>query len=245
MTDEKAATTDIESVEAQSLIRTERHIVRLTFWQTILSVIGVVIAVLALYAALTESAAVRQQTAAAVWPFVQLMIEDYDTGDAAGFSFAFTNVGVGPAKMRDVRIIIDGNIVRNWAELVASVDGDPGAGVNRNFISDRVLRPEETVDVFSTTDAELARKLFGAIGKPGTVLSFCYCSIFDECWLANSSEDLQAPKLVEACPDFGDETYLNEKTKPALKDAADDEVHASPMTDRRAGGRFWPTRAAT
>ena len=209
MTEEKTATTDIESAEAKTLKRTERHIVRLTFWQTILSVVGVVIAVLALYAALTESAAVRQQTAAAVWPFVQLMVEDYDTGDAAGFSFAFTNVGVGPAKMQDVRVIIDGNVVRNWSELVASVDGDTGAGVNRNFISDRVLRPEETVEVFSTTDAELARKLFGSIKKPGSVLSFCYCSIFDECWLANSREDLQAPKQVEACPDFGDETYRN------------------------------------
>ena len=209
MTDEKTATTDIESAESQSLIRTERHIVRLTFWQTILSVVGVVIAVLALYAALTESAAVRQQTEAAVWPFVQLTVEDYDTGDAAGFSFAFTNVGVGPAKMQDVRVIIDGNVVRNWSEVVASVDGDTGAGVNRNFIGDRVLRPDETVDVFSTTDPELARKLFGAISKPRSSLSFCYCSIFDKCWLADSREDLQAPKLVEACPDFGDEAYLN------------------------------------
>lgn len=209
MTDEKTVATDSESAETQSLIRTERNIVRLTFWQTILSVVGVVIAVLALYAALTESAAVRQQTAAAVWPFVQLMIEDYDTGDAAGFSFAFTNVGVGPAKMQDVRVTIDGNVVRNWSELVASVGGDTGAGVNRNFISDRILRPEETVAVFSTMDAELARKLFGAIRKPRGSLSFCYCSIFDECWLADSREDLQAPKPVQACPDFGDETYIN------------------------------------
>tara|TARA_R110002072_G_scaffold302674_1_gene487202 strand:+ start:11438 stop:12067 length:630 start_codon:yes stop_codon:yes gene_type:complete len=209
MTDEKTATTDNESAEVQSLIRTERHIVRLTFWQTVLSVVGVVIAVFALYAALTESAAVRQQTAASVWPFVQLLVQDYDTGDAAGFSFAFTNVGVGPAKMQDVRVTVDGNAVRNWSELVASVDGDTGVGVNRTFISNRVLRPEETVEVFGTTDIELARKLFGVISKPRSFLSFCYCSIFDECWLADSREDLQAPTQVGACPDFGDETYLN------------------------------------
>ena len=94
-------------------MRAENHIIRLTFWQTILSIVGVVIAVLALYAALTESAAVRQQTAAAVWPFVQLNIANYDTGDTAGFSLGFTNVGVGPAKMQDVRLSIDGNVARN------------------------------------------------------------------------------------------------------------------------------------
>lgn len=209
MTDDKTTTNDVDSASSQSLLRAEHHIIRLTFWQTILSVVGVVIAVLALYAALTESAAVRQQTAAAVWPFVQLMIEDYDTGDTAGFSLALTNAGVGPARMQDVRVSIDGNVTRNWSELVASVDGDTGAAINRNFISDRVLRPDETVVIFSTTDAELARQLVGAVSKPRGALTFCYCSIFDECWLADSRKDLQAPELVEACPDFGSETYHN------------------------------------
>ena len=209
MTDNKTDTIEAESTRTQSLLRAEHHIIRLTFWQTVLSVVGVVIAVLALYATLSESAAVRQQTAAAVWPFVQLIIENYDTGDAAGFSFGFTNAGVGPARMKDVRVSVDGIATRNWSELVASVDGDPGAAVNRNFISDRVLRPDETVVVFSTTDAELVRKLVGAISKPRGTLTFCYCSIFDQCWLADSREELQAPESVDICPEFGNETYLN------------------------------------
>ena len=141
MTDDKTAVSDVDSASTHSLLRAEHHIIRRTFWQTILSVVGVVIAVLALYAAPTESAAVRQQTAAAV-------------------SLAFTNAGVGPARMQDVRLSIDGNTTRNWAELVASVDGDTGASINRNFISGRVLRPDETVIIFSTQDADCApRKL--------------------------------------------------------------------------------------
>lgn len=209
MTDDKQASGDVDPAVAHAFLRAEHHIIRLTFWQTILSVAGVLIAVLALYAALTESAAVRQQTAAAVWPFVQLMLEDYDTGDAAGFSLAFTNAGVGPAKMKDVRISIDGTVARNWSELVARVDGDTESTINRNFISDRVIRPDETVVVFSTNDADLARKLVGAVSKPRGALTFCYCSIFNECWLADSRNNLQAPELVEACPDFGSDTYIN------------------------------------
>lgn len=45
----------------------EKKFLRLTFWQTILSVAGVFTGAVALYAALTESQAVRQQTAATVW----------------------------------------------------------------------------------------------------------------------------------------------------------------------------------
>ena len=209
MNDETTAKVDPDSDTRTSLVRAEQHIIRLTFWQTILSVVGVLIAVLALYAALTESAAVRQQTAAAVWPFVQLMVENYDTGEDAGFSFAFTNAGVGPAKMQDVRVTVDGRVARDWQELVASVDGNTDAPVNRNFISDRVLRPDETVVVFGTTDPDLARKMVGAISKPRSTLEFCYCSIFDECWLADSRRSMQEPELVEACPAFGDDTYRN------------------------------------
>lgn len=215
MIDDKPPANDVASEVTHSLLRAEHNIIRLTFWQTVLSVVGVLIAVLALYAALTESAAVRQQTAAAVWPFVQLMIEDYDTGDEAAFSLAFTNAGVGPAKMQHVRVSIDGNVARNWAELVASVEGDAGAPINRNFISDRVLRPDETVIVFSTKSADLARKLVDAVSTPRAALTFCYCSIFDECWLADTRKQLQAPESVEACPDFGGDTYLNPSSAAA------------------------------
>lgn len=79
------------------------------------------------------------------------------------------------------RVVIDPRIVRNSSELVACVDA--GAGDNRNFISDRVLRLEESIDLFRATDAELARKPFGAMSKPRILLSFCYCSISDETYL--------------------------------------------------------------
>jgi hypothetical protein len=38
---------------------------------------------------------------------------------------------------------------------------------------------------------------------PDTHITFCYCSIFDDCWLADSRLDLQNPAPVEQCPDFG------------------------------------------
>ena len=102
------------------IAHTERLFLRLTFWQTLLSVVGVFIAVVALYTALSESSAVRQQTAAAVWPFVQLSIAESDSGDSAEFTLSFTNAGVGPAKMRSMQVIIDGESLRDWADAVRS-----------------------------------------------------------------------------------------------------------------------------
>ena len=194
---------------APTISPTERIFVRLTLWQTVLGVAGVIIAVVALYAALTESAAVRHQTAAAVWPFVQFSIQDYDSENAASFKMSFTNVGVGPAKMRDLRLIINGESVRNWEHAVKQLGGNTAAHVGRSFLNDRVLSPDETIALISTDDRDLARRFQAAIANPDNSITYCYCSIFDDCWLADSRQDVQNPEPVEQCPDFGDAAYGN------------------------------------
>ncbi len=194
---------------APPLSRAERIFVRLTFGQTVLSIAGVLIAIAALYAALIESAAVRQQTAATVWPFVQLSIADYDTGDTAGFTMSFTNAGVGPAKIRAVRLIISGEPIRSWAHAVTQVGGKITDPLGRAFVSNRVLSPSEKVEMLSTSDPSLARQFQAAITDPENSVTYCYCSIFDECWLADSRRDLQSPEPVEVCPDFGDAAFQN------------------------------------
>jgi hypothetical protein len=140
---------------------------------------------------------------------VQFSIEDYDTGESAGFAMAFTNAGVGPARMHGVRFVMDGKPIRNWAQAVSRVGGDTSAGVDRNFISHRVIRPDESVRIIATADPVVARLFQRAMSSPGNHVSYCYCSIFDACWLADSRKDLQAPETVDACPDYGDDTFVN------------------------------------
>jgi len=201
--EERAPRTDARPV----LSGAERVFVRLSLWQTVLSVVGVFIAVVALYAALTESEAVRQQTSAAVWPFVQVSIADYDSGDAAGFTLSLINAGVGPAKLRAVRVIFDGQPMRDWGAVVAHLGGTLSDQVARSTVSGRVLSPDERLDLISVTDPTLARQFQAATGKPENSIAYCYCSIFDECWLADSSQDALEPESVEECPDFGDATF--------------------------------------
>ena len=188
------------SAARAALARTEKRMVRLTFWQTMLSVAGALIAILALFATLRESEEVRRQTAAAVWPYVQVQMNDFDLGDEAALSLSFTNTGVGPAKVRNLRMEIDGQPVPDWEGLLARLDQPADSPYGRDFISHRVLAPGETVQVFSTRHPPLVRALQAAIGREGTVLSLCYCSIFDECWLARSDAERTDPAPVAACP---------------------------------------------
>lgn len=196
-------------VSSSVLSSTERMFLRLSFWQTVLSVVGVFIAVVALYAALTESEAVRQQTAAAVWPFVQLSVADYDTGETAGFTLSFKNAGVGPARVRSLRLVIDGEPMRDWAQVVTRLGGELDEQVGRSFISGRVLSPDEQVELISVRNPDLARKFQAAIAGTQTSLSYCYCSIFEDCWLAESTENALNPLPIDECPDFGQAAFAN------------------------------------
>jgi len=63
--------------------------------------------------------------------------------------------------------------------------------------------------MISTMVPDLARQFQAVIANPENSITYCYCSIFDECWLADSRRDIQNPEAVEDCPDFGDATFQN------------------------------------
>ena len=207
---DKAASVPDDVADSASLMQHDHPIVRLTRWQTVLSVISIFIALIALYAALSESAAVRQQTAASVWPLLQLSVQDSDNGSEASVAMSLTNAGVGPARIQSFKLQIEGAVVKTWADAVDRLDGEITSRVSRNFIVGRVLRADETVTLFSTVDTDLARRFRRAVVHPQSIVTFCYCSIFDDCWLiADSNQQKDAPEQIPACPDFGADAFEN------------------------------------
>lgn len=61
--------------------------------------------------------------------------------------------------------------------------------------------------IISTVDPGLARRFQAAVANPNTSVTYCYCSIFDEYWMADSQKDIQNPEPVVECPDFGDAVF--------------------------------------
>ncbi|EAQ97115.1 hypothetical protein [Congregibacter litoralis] len=201
------------SAPSGGLASIERAFLRLTFWQTLLSLAGVFTGGVALYAALGESEAVRQQTAATVWPYVQLTIRDFVQDDEAAFSLEFSNSGVGPAKMREMQLLIDGEVYRDWrAVLTAFLDEEFAQSVRygRSDVTGRVLSPGETLTSFQTNDRVVVEGMQAGIYSGRVSLSYCYCSIFDDCWHAEiSALGGPEPAPVELCPVYGEDRFRN------------------------------------
>lgn len=192
----------------------ERTFLRLTFWQTILSLAGVFTGAVALYAALNESQAVRQQTAASVWPYVQLTIFDTSDGETASFALSLSNVGVGPARMQGAMVMHNGRAVSDWQSVTDEILSDGatlGIDYGKSAVSRRVLAPGESLTAFQTRHKDLALGMQAATHSGALQVTYCYCSIFDDCWIKSSAppgED-QPSQLINQCPDFGADSFSN------------------------------------
>lgn len=203
-----------DALTATGIANIERTFLRLTFWQTLLSLAGVFTGAVALYAALNESEAVRQQTAASVWPYVQLSVNNTANEESADFSVQLSNVGAGPAKLITARLVLDGDVFTQWSAAVEHLLGvaePPGIRYGKYDVVRRVISPGETVTAFVTEDRELAIAMQLAVERGAAAFSYCYCSIFDDCWVSQPSGATAnfEPHEVDACPDFGEDTFRN------------------------------------
>lgn len=195
--------------EIENVTRVDRIFIRLSILNTILAVAGVFTGAVALYAAITESEAVRRQSAAAVWPFVQIQVSNGVDEAGPYFSVELKNAGVGPAKIVSMQLIIEGEARRNWEEVVEAILPDQPVEFGDSFTHNRVLRPGESVIMIQSRDANLYMPFLSAANDPNNTMSYCYCSIFDECWLADSNTDIQDPQPVKQCPEYGDDNFMN------------------------------------
>ena len=87
-----------------------------------------------------------------------------------------------------------------------------GVDYGKTSINRRVLAPGETVTAIHTMEPELARAVQAAVYSGNFQLSYCYCSIFDECWSANSSVDdgSETNQPIEGqCPNYGEEGFID------------------------------------
>lgn len=194
----------------ESMVEIEKRFLRLASIQTILSVAAVFTGVIALYAALTESYAVRKQTAASVWPYVQTVISDTKSVDEAFIEITLSNVGVGPARMHGVMLQYKRGDVESWDSFVKQFDDQALLGVTygKSDVHDRVLAPQESLIIFQNNEYQLAQQIQTAIERSELVLS--YCSIFDDCWLKPfpDNEGNQAIEKVEQCDGSGTDYSL-------------------------------------
>lgn len=129
-------------------------------------------------------------------PYLQGGFSDVTSEGKEVLSLDLLNRGVGPAHEKSLRVKVDDKYVRSVDELiVASLTPEQAAQVqqarkdnilriNKNNVRHRFIPGGDLQMVFRSERTEENAQLWQLLedAQPKWSVSFCYCSVFNECW---------------------------------------------------------------
>jgi hypothetical protein len=170
--------------------------------EMLVGVSAVVIGVCALGVSLYEASLMREQQRAAVLPILELGRSFYLTPEDEGtekwrLSFSAENVGIGPARIVDFVVTVDGKPQATWGEAIRTMlDRKGEVRYGQSTINGRTIPPDRSITIFELADRSLAPDIMQRFERLD--FSACYCSVFDECWTTSYST-FGAPSAVASC----------------------------------------------
>jgi hypothetical protein len=169
------------------------------------------VSLVSLFLAIHNGRTMERLVAANSYPnldFVQGNMLDLHDGQGLRpvLHLALANTGIGPARLRGVELSFAGKLQANLRELLATCC-TPGSAESLPHTSywypgevrGVMLQAGKELDLFAWPEARddprwaRLREHMGEIGA-----RVCYCSVFDECYLADRAQ--REPSRVRACP---------------------------------------------
>jgi hypothetical protein len=176
----------------------QRPPVRERDWDAWAAVLAAFAAVMALLVGAYTANLQRQQIQAQVWP--RLIV-----GFGGNKHYLVWNKGTGPARVRSVRLEVDGRRVKDWDHFLKAFGHDPGH-YSQSQLNRSVLTAGERVDVYVADDSDAGRALFVDVFRKNghrIGIEVCYCSVLDQCWRTGgggSFGDIDDEREVGSCP---------------------------------------------
>jgi hypothetical protein len=154
----------------------------------------------------------RQLVSANSWPFMEIGENDTNLEGKDGLTLLYMNQGIGPAKLESFELFWKGKPLSGPEELLRTCCQAPGAsmtwmsgGLGMSATAGLVLRPGQALNFVYMTRTPASAASMDVLRSNLRNLSFrfCYCSVFDECWLGKRQFGKPAdfrPPRVQACP---------------------------------------------
>jgi len=169
---------------------------------------ALLISTVSIFMAQQSNQSMERLVRAGSWPFVQLSSGNADDEGERELAFAVENVGTGPARIYSFAVEVDGerlsasghlltNILRacckdTFDAAVAEVGLTAVFGAEVSSpVARRFLAPNAAVIAIRWPQNEQNAALWAELDQARQggriVTSICYCSVFDECWVARSN----------------------------------------------------------
>lgn len=157
--------------------------------EMLVGISAVIIGLCALGVSMYETSLMREEQRAAVMPILELgRSYNVSASDPSRNRLALLaqNVGIGPARVLDFKVTVDGKPQLTWDATMRALTGaDQRIAHSMSVINGRTIPPDKTVQIFELKDMNFLEGILEENGR----LEFeaCYCSIFDECWTTKNS----------------------------------------------------------
>ena len=166
----------------------------------LVGVSAVVIGLCALGVSLYETSLMRAEQRAAVVPILELG-RSYNVSSTDPsrnrLSFIAQNVGIGPARVIDFRVTVDGELYATWDAAIRKVaNADSRVSYAMSTINGRTIPPDKTIEMFKLSDLEHLDAILENFDRVD--FEACYCSVFDECWTTKMTT-FGASEPVDSC----------------------------------------------
>lgn len=186
--------------------------------QILLTLTTLVISLALAYFSFVQADASRKMQRTETWPYVSYGTDNSSPEVKDEISFSLSNDGVGPARLEEVEFLYNGRPMSNPVEFIRDccaadkklmfttdrVDGVLRPGDKRKFI--RLAKNDENAATWDRLNLERWK----------VIVRTCYCSIFDDCWVFESSKT--RPDPVKACPadwtKYGEQPFIPVGSQP-------------------------------
>lgn len=162
-----------------------------------ISIVAVVLSVAALLTSIIEVNFVRQELRSEAWPYISL----HRAYSSEGYTIKLENKGVGPARLREVKLYYDNTEVTDLDQTIIDIVGEENAFsydvYGANNPAPGVISSGEAVYLFSVPWERRTRMLVERMDRKISVTA-CYCSIYDDCWMASLNNG--DPEEISSCP---------------------------------------------
>ena len=175
---------------------------------------AITISVISLFVAVAHGRTEEKLVAASSWPFLTFETEKNGL-DAGGWTIylQLLNSGVGPARVKWMRMTLDGRAILNRADLMSKCCNVPGGSADEQIglglVSQNppvgVLPARDKVEILTWRarpgNAAVMSKLDSVRHRLRT--EACYCSVLDECWISDLTATAD-PRHVDECKPISD-----------------------------------------
>jgi hypothetical protein len=171
---------------------------------------ALLISTASIFVAQQSNQSMERLVRASSWPFIQIGSGNASDEGEAQLAFGITNVGTGPARLHTFDMRVDGRDLPPGGHLLTRVllaccEAEFNAAVERaggsqvgamgqemsSPVSERFLAPNGEIYAMlwprTEQNAELWTALDTARQAGRITTTVCYCSVFDECWIAQSN----------------------------------------------------------